>query len=337
MSHKTTAADVAAMAGVSPATVDRVLNGRGGVTPEKEQAVLTAARRLGLDRALNQRAARTLRIAVLTQPPANPFHAEIARHFEEATRAFAQFNLQFRIHHIDPATPAQTAARITALAPQTDGLVIVAAHEGTVAEALRRFAEPGKPVIALATEIGGGVARYIGPDNHRAGRMAGALMGRLLGPQGGDLLVISGMLSMTGHSERVAGFRAVLAERYPHLRVRDVVESGESAERAADLTHLALRANPAIRGIYNASAGARSIVDVLTRFGRAQEVVFITHELTPERRSLLAAGAIDALLDQDPAQEVRVAVETLAAHFGRSDTPPPCPITPVHIHMIENA
>ncbi|MDE3027193.1 MAG: LacI family DNA-binding transcriptional regulator [Paracoccaceae bacterium] len=337
MGRKITAAQVAAEAGVSAATVDRVLNARGGVTPDKETAVLAAARKLGLDRALNQRAARTLRVAVLCQPPRNPFHAEVARQFEAATRIWPQFNLQFRIQHIDPVTPAQTAARIAALADQSDAMVILSGHEPQIAAALAAFEATGKPVIALATDIGGGIGRYIGPDNHQAGRMAGDLMGRFLAGGDADVLVIAGLLSMIGHAERVRGFQAVLAERYPRLRVCDVVESGESAERAGDLVHLALRANPQIRGIYNASAGAQPVVAARERLGRSRDVAFITHELTPDRSALLRQGAIDAVLDQTPEHEVKVAVQTLAATFGRAEAFPESFITPVHIHMIENA
>ena len=83
---KATARDVAKAAGVSLSTVDRVLNGRGGVAADKERRVLEWARKLRLDRALDQRAARTLRIAVLIQPPENPFHAAIQAAFKAANR-----------------------------------------------------------------------------------------------------------------------------------------------------------------------------------------------------------------------------------------------------------
>jgi LacI family transcriptional regulator len=59
MAGKTTIGDVALLAGVSVATVDRVLNGRGGVTPDKEHRVLSAARRLRIDRVLSRGYART--------------------------------------------------------------------------------------------------------------------------------------------------------------------------------------------------------------------------------------------------------------------------------------
>ena len=68
-----------------------------------------------------------------------------------------------------------------------------------------------------------------------------------------------------------------------------------------------------------------------------EDVVFITHELTPDRRELLRQGLIDAIIDQNPEFEVRAAIETMARLVGRLDGPSSNTIAPVHIHMIENA
>ncbi|MFK0206463.1 LacI family DNA-binding transcriptional regulator [Agrobacterium sp. NPDC090283] len=334
---KATARDIAQAAGLSLSTVDRVLNNRGGVSQDKERRVLEWARRLNIDRALNQRVSRTLRIAVLLQPPENPFHASVQRSFEEATRQFSRFNLQFSIHHIDPGRPETTVALIRRLMERCDGLAIVSAQDEEVAAALRTFTASGKPVVTLVTDMQGADRfAYVGPDNRRAGRVAGDLMGRLLGKGGGDVVIISGMLSMIGHEEREMGFRAVLRERYPACRVAEVLESRERAELAGDLVFSALKNNDGIRGIYNASAGALSVVKAIRTLGRRDDITFITHELTEDRRQLLREGLIDVIIDQDPAFEVKTVVEVFAHHFGRSDEAPASLITPIHIHMIEN-
>lgn len=337
MTRKVTAAQVALAAGVSPATVDRVLNSRGGVAADKELAVLAAARRLGIDRALDQRAARTLRIAVLVQPRTNPFHALVQRQFEAATRIFARFNMQFRIHHADPGDMAQIATKIISLATDHDAIVLLSPEDPRLGEALEAFHRSAKPVIAMATDLNGiGPHQYVGPDNRQSGRVAGDLMARLLGPAGGEVLVVAGLLNMTGQSQRVDGFIEVLSERYPEVEIAAVLESREQGENAGDLVYSALKGKPRLRGIYNASAGAPAVVRAREALNR-MDTIFITHELTDSYRDLLRKGQIDAILDQDIEQEVRVVAELLASCFGRLEAAPSTLLTPVRIHMIENA
>ncbi|CUX06684.1 Transcriptional regulator, LacI family [Agrobacterium fabacearum S56] len=333
---KPTAQDLASAAGVSLSTVDRVLNNRGGVSEDRERRVLEHARKLNIDRALNQRPQRTLRIAVLLQPRSNPFHASVQDNFEAANRGFAPYNLQFQVHHIDPLRPTVTAQLIKALSSRCDGLVIISSQNAEIAAALRTFGD-GKPVVTMVTDLRDTERyAYVGPDNRKAGRVAGDLMGRLVGQNGGEIVVIAGLISMIGHEEREMGFRTVLRERYPQCKVTEVLESMERGDMAGDLVFNALRKNPAIRGIYNASAGAQTVVNAMKKLGKNKDVIFITHELTEDRRHLMREGLIDAIIDQDPETEVRTAVEALAVYFGRREEHPLSLITPIHIHMIEN-
>ena len=274
---------------------------------------------------------------MLAQPPENPFHAEIQSGFEAANRAYPQFNMQFRMYHIDPDRSDRIARQITDLVPQHDGIVIVSAYDGEIAAALTGFSGAGKPVITLATDMRGiGPHLYIGPDNRKAGRIAGDLMGRFLGAEGGDVIVIAGLLSMIGHRERAEGFCAVLAERYPRMLCVGGLREPRAQRSGGRLVFQAIKRNPQAREIYNTSTGAQPIIDSLTALKRQDDIVYITHELTSERRRLLRAGRIDAIIDQDPAQEVRTAVETMAALFGRAEVFPESLVTPLHIHMIEN-
>lgn len=140
MVRKPTALDVAKEADVSLSTVDRVLNNRGGVAKAKELRVLQAARALRLDRALDLRAARTLRVAVLIQPPANAFHAALGAAVDAENHGPNPFNFQFRVFHIEPARPDRTAARILTIEGDYDAIMICVADQAEVAAALQKVA-----------------------------------------------------------------------------------------------------------------------------------------------------------------------------------------------------
>ena len=337
MSRKPNIADIARLAGVSTATVDRVLNDRGGVKPAKEARVVSAARQLKVDRVLVRRYSRVLRIAVLIQSSANPFHEALRDAFAMAARAYADLNLQFLMHHLPPDDEPGIAAAIRNLGARHDGLILTARNGPRIAAATSEVART-IPVIALATDLPDTRRwAYVGPDDQRAGRVAGDLMGRFLGPNGGDVIMIAGLLSIEGQKQRESGVRQVLRERFPRCRLAGVLESGESAERAGLLVLQALKENPAIRGVYHASAGALEVVNALRALDRDKDVVLITHELTAERRALLQQRAIDAIIDQNPEFETRTATETMARFLGRLEGEASSVITSIQIYTPENA
>ena len=336
MARKPIIADVAQLAGVSTATVDRVLNDRGGVKPEKAALVLSAARRLRLDRMLTRKYSRVQRIAVLIESSANPFHAALRDAFSIASRAYADLNLQFLIHQIAFDDARGIAAKIRSLGPRHDGLIVTSPDDPRIAAATRDVCRT-IPVIALATDLpDSGRSAYVGPDDRQAGRVAGDLMGRFLGREGGDVVMIAGLLSLRGHREREAGFRQVLSEHYSGCRLEAALQSGEDAERAGLLVAEALKLNPAIRGVYHVTAGAAEVVSALRALGRDRDVVLIAHELTEERRGLLRERAIGAIIDQNPQFEVRAAVEVMARLLGRMDGVAGTTVTPVSIYTPEN-
>jgi len=336
MARKPQLSDVAELAGVSVATVDRVLNRRGGVKPEREAAVLVAARRLKVDRNLSHRYAKLLRIAVLIQSPINPFHEALRDAFANASRACADLNLQFLIHHISPGDARGIAKAVNEASRRHDGLIVSSPADARIAAALRE-ASRKLPVVTLATDLpDSGRAAYVGPDDRQAGRVAGDLMGRFLGPSGGDVAMIAGLLSVVGQRAREMGFREVLAEHYPRCRLAAVYESGESAATAGLLALQARNEYRELRGLYHSTAGAPEIVAALESAPGPRTVAIVTHELTAERRALLARRAIDAVIDQRPDCEAHAATEVMARLLGRLDGEARDVVTPVQIFTPEN-
>ena len=337
MAGKVTLSEIAAAAGVSLATVDRVINGRGGVSAPREERVLRAARALGFHQRALHPPRQLKRVAVLIQPPGNPFHAELAAALPLLRPAFQDLNILLQIQHIDPNTPARIADRIRGAADAHDGIIVSGPDTPEVAGALSDAAAR-IPVVTLATDIADcGRAAYVGPDDLRAGRVPGDLTGRFLGPDPGEIAMIAGRLNITGQRARATGLAEVLAEHHPNLRLVRIAEIGEATDESAGAVAAALAAHPELRAIYHSTTGATPLVEALEARGRKRDVVVVTHELTPGRRRLLRARRLDAIIDQNPHREMRLAVETMARLLGRLEGAPGSIATEISIYTPENA
>jgi LacI family transcriptional regulator len=337
MSRKTTLIQIAEAAGVSLSTVDRVVNRRGGVSPKAETKVLEWARRLSLDRRIDRSYLKNLRIAVLMQSPQNPFYRALRDAFGGLRATMSDMKIGCFIHHIDVTDVVGTTEKIEEVSKSYDGLIITCPDDPKLSDALR-LAARRVPIVTLVTDLpNSGRIAYVGPDNRQIGRVAGELMGRFLGTEGGDILIVLGMQRMTGHEEREMGFRSVLRERFPGCSIVASLESGESQERAGELVLDALQGHPGVRGIYNVSAGNLAIARTIQSLGLAHRIVMITHELTPARRQMLRDGILDAVIDQNPWLEAQRALEVLGRHFQRSEAEiRPNDYTPYNIFIREN-
>lgn len=337
MTNKTTLMQIAEAAGVSLSTVDRVINRRGGVSPKSEARVLEWANRLNLDRKVFRAHLQVLRIAVLMQSPKNPFYQSMRDGFASADTSMQDLRMNVLISQIEPSDIEGTARKIRTAASGYDGLIIVCPDHPILSEELRKAAQR-IPVVTLVTDLPtSGRIAYVGPDNRQIGRVAGELMGRFLGRDGGKVLVMLGWQRIAGHLEREMGFRAVLRERFPACEIVEILESAEDGERAGDLTFRALKQRPDVRGIYNVTAGNFAIAQSVRTLGLKESVTIITHELTPLRRQLLREGILDAVIDQNPRLEALKSIEVLAQHFRRSEVEVKLDtFTPFEIFLREN-
>ena len=333
--RKVKIAEVAARAGVSRATVDRVLNRRGGVSTGKERAVFLSARALGIDRNLEAMPVKQLRVCVLMTSPENPFYARLARGFREASLLFAEQAITAYISYINVLSPASINRKLRQTASNYDALVIVAPANGQILDTLTAIAQR-IPVVTLATDLPlNAPHHYVGPSNYQAGRLAGEIMGRLLG-RGGHVLLVAGLNDFSGHQERRSGFYAALREDYPACAVAAEIDSFDRGASVATAVTAALKGGK-IRGIYNISQGNDEITRRIQESGIAKNFVFICHDLTPTTRELLLARHVDVVIDQDPLLEARRAMELVLSHYGRLDAGVTDGRTPVRVVFRENA
>ncbi len=182
----------------------------------------------------------------------------------------------------------------------------------TVRQAIGSLVQRGVKVVTLASDIHHSPrAGYVGIDNRSAGRLAGYLVGRLLGPGRRKVALLAGWLAYRGHEEREAGFRHILAESFPDLETVELAEVQDSAEQAYAATMMLLKKHKDIGAIYNIGAGNSGIARALDETGRGSSVVFVGHDLTDNTKMYLLSGTMDAVIDQNPRVAAREAVQQM--------------------------
>ncbi|MGC8469656.1 MAG: LacI family DNA-binding transcriptional regulator [Acetobacteraceae bacterium] len=330
--HRPGLREVAESAGVSLATVDRVLNERGSASAETARRVIEAARRLGLRRTLPLPYRRTLRLEVVLERSETSFFVRFTQAIRQVAGTLDRGVIIARTL-LEEGRTRGMAARIRA--SEADGLILYAAEHPEIAAAITDRAGRG-PVVCVVTDMPGTPRlAYVGIDHERAGRTAGLFAARLTGGQG-SALVLANRLAFQAHQARVEGFRAALAQYGPGMAVAEVIEGRDDKARTAALLRAGLRRHPAISALYHTGGWNREVGAALVEAGLAGRIVFIGHELTAAATEMLRAGTMSLAIDQAPELQARRAIEALLKHLGAlppDATPNEIPFT---LHSAEN-
>ncbi len=199
--------EVARIAGVSVATVSRVLNGKGPVREDTSRRVLSAIESLGYvphsaARSLSTR--RTMNIGVLLPDVHGEFFSEIVRGIDLSARA-AGYHVLVSGSHSDLE---ETAAVLQALHGRTDGLILMTPGMG--AEWLDRHLPRRLPAVLLNHSRPGGAHDSIEIDNRRGAQLA---VEHLLALGHRRIAMLCGPLDNHDAAERLASYREALAAK----------------------------------------------------------------------------------------------------------------------------
>lgn len=315
--RRTTLVDVAEVAGVSLATVDRVFNHRPGVSPRTMERVEQALVRLGYrpDPAA-VRLARGIQYQFCFVLPSgtNSFMNLLAGQVERTLIALADQQAYGDVVRVDVFDPNVLAETLRGLIGRYHGVATVALDHPLVRDAINALVDAGTSVVTLVSDVPNSKRhRFVGIDNSAAGRTAGTLMGRFAGGRTGPVGLVAGSLALRDHVERMFGFQQVMASEFPALRTLPALEGRDDSQRCRAVTEKLLAEHPDLIGIYSIGAGNRGIADALEKAGRAREVIFLGHELTDHSRRYLMQGTMAAVLNQDPGHEARSAARILLA------------------------
>jgi LacI family transcriptional regulator len=316
--------DIAREAGVSLATVDRVLNSRPRVREQSIQLVQAAVEKLGYIRdvsAANLAKRREYRFAFVIPDNKSQFVATIRDALSGASRAPGPDRISVETILAPTDDPNATARILLGLiSAQFHGVAIMCPETPQVRDAVTRLKQAGLAVVAIISDLPSSARdHFVGVNNVAAGRTAGALMGRFLADKQGKVLVISGSLASRDSIERRFGFDSILAESFPLITVLPTLESRHDNHRLISIVRQALASNPDTIGIYALGSGNAAILDVLRATDTIRNATVIMHELTPVTRMALEAGEVDVVIMQNVGHIVRSSIRLLRAHLDKTE------------------
>jgi LacI family transcriptional regulator len=317
MSSTPTIADIARLAGVGTATVDRVLNKRPGVNSETVQRVLQIVSELGAPQQPGRpRRGENFRFAFVLPADETPFFGLLDRQIAQTAADFRHGHITEVTHRIDAGEPAQFAAELAQVGA-CQGIVLLAPDLPPVKLAINELVRSGVHVVTLFSDVAGSMREtFVGADNRAAGRTAGLLLGRMAGGGRDTLLLSSQATRLSAEIERRIGFAQVIEERFPAVRMLRTPDLPADDEGACStlLRFLASELDAArLAGIYNVGSGSAGVARALAGAGLSAQVGVAVHDFTEEHRGLLGAGALSYVLHQDIHYCVLTAARVLRA------------------------
>ncbi len=313
---KPTVNDIARHAGVSLATVDRVLNARPGVRKVTIDRVTKTINELGYIRdtaAANLARKRIYRFVFLLPGNDAEFIHSLEEQILKQSDALSNDRTFLDVKKLPVFDSQSIVGALDNLDPtQLDGVAVIAPETPSVRDAVDRARARGIAVVALLSDLPSSQRdHFIGIDNTAAGRTAAQLMGRFIKESSGRILVLANSRLARDHIERRHGFDGLMSDQYPALDVLPSVEAKDDKELREHLLPNAFETWPDIRGIYASYASSPGLIQFLEQ--QKTDVVVIAHELTPLSRKALQSGEFDALISQDLGHIVRSAVRLMRA------------------------
>lgn len=322
-----TTKDLAKAAGVSLATIDRVLNSRPGVRKTTVEKVNKAIKDIKFVRdlsAANLARRKKYEMVFILPDHEDEFICLIRNTIKEVNQSLAHERINVTTIQTLTSDPHRLAEEIDKLsASSVDGVAIMAPETPQVRDAISRLNARGIAIVAfVSNQSNAENSSFVGINNEAAGRTVGQLMVRFTGEKRGKILVLSEIMQSRDSQERRLGFDKIISKYTDRLVVGSSLEDHGDSVRTSQIFKTALQNDSTIVGIYLMSHDIHNAMQSIEKFGSLQDIVIIAHELTPQTCSRLVDGSLDAVITQDVGHLVHSAIRTLKAKITKVNSLP---------------
>ena len=314
MSYPFPMKEVAFQAGLSLATIDRVLNDRPGVRATTRARVKAAIRELERQYGAAALTGKRLSLDVVMEAPAR-FAEAVRLAFEAELPALRPANVTLRFHMTERWNEADLCRLLSLIRRRgSHGVILKAPATADIAEAARTLMANNIPVATFVTDQAPDTRlAYIGIDNRKAGATAAGLLAPMLAGQSCDVLITLSSTRFAGEADRAKGFEAEFATLAPAIAVHRSAEGMGVNASTRGIVEEALARHPRIEAVYSPGGANKAVIEAFKNAARPLRL-FAAHDLDRTNRRLLEQGKLTFVIDHDLRQDARTAAQIMLHH-----------------------
>ncbi len=314
--------DIAAKAGVSIGTVDRVLHKRGEVKEETRQKVLDIVEELGYTPnifAKSLSSKKTIRIAIVIPDSSddNPYWEKPVKGIKVASEELASYNTEIIYEHFD-ASDEKSFQQILdrVLNANVNGVVLNPVFKSTSLAFLQELDQQEIPYVFIDVNLKEvNNLAYFGQDAEQSGRVAATLMARSI-PANPYVLIVkqTNRMVFSRHIEsRIVGFfdyfhSVALGRNLKTTTVEiDLLQAGEPK---ASLDQI-FQEHPEINGVFIPNSRGFKLAEYLEQTGHKKDLITIGYDLVDPNVAYLNKGYLSYLISQKPEEQAHKAIWAL--------------------------
>ncbi|TPE49595.1 LacI family DNA-binding transcriptional regulator [Amaricoccus solimangrovi] len=299
--RKITIKELTEATGLSRATIDRALNGRGSVHPRTRKVIDAALEELRSGAAAPVGEDRPLDVLLRV---GRGMMAQVAGTLAMLDRPSA------RLHDMHGESDAGMLARARELcADPSRPLILTAKSAEPLRAELAEARARGKRIVTFISDLPHDARdAFVSIDNRMAGECAAFVLGGLFREREARFGVIFGDYAFSCHEEREMGFRAHLRAHFPRAQIVHEGGGEDEFENTRRAVAEMLAAHPDLDAVYNVAGGNAGLAEALRAAGRVGRPIVLTHETNHITAPLLREGVIDYALAQDTSSMVRRAL-----------------------------
>lgn len=327
---KVTTQTIADLAGVSRATVDKVIHNRPGVSETMraeirrimaEQGYLSVKERKKQKGLLG--AVSPMQIAVIISDLKDDFMTNLADGIRDAIAEFEPYGYSVDFYYCSTYDPQPTIQILEYLkTTQVNAITMRGFEDAGINQLIEELHALKIPVFTFDTDSpSSSRICFFGEDLKRTGRMSASLLCKSIGYHGEIGILIGSKDSYTS-SKRTEGFLNYLKEYAPLVNVVSIEETLSQPIITYNKTRLMIQGHPELKGIWNAVSSAEESARAIIESGHKGMIKMGTLSFSPEIRNLVRTGTIDFAVGQAAFEMGQQMIRTIHDYLAGGIQPP---------------